>query len=61
MEQLNNRTASVYLRALPLTSARQEETVALEWANVDFRWRKLAIADNVEATRVIVPTPYLAQ
>lgn len=35
--------------------------VALEWANVDFRWRKLTIADNVEATRVILLTPYLAQ
>ena len=60
-EQLNNRTASVYLRALLLTGARREELAALTWANVDFQWRKLTIADKVESTRVIPLTPYLAQ
>ena len=59
--QLNNRTASVYLRALLLTGARREEIAALKWADVDFRWRKLTIADKVDATRVIPLTPYLAQ
>lgn len=61
VEQLNNRTASVYLRALLLTGARREEMAALKWADVDFQWRKLTIADKVEATRVIPLTPYLAQ
>ncbi len=61
VEQLNNRTASVYLRALLLTGARREEIAALRWADVDFQWRKLTIADKVEATRVIPLTPYLAQ
>ena len=61
VEQLNNRTASVYLRALLLTGARREELAALTWANVDFQWRKLTIADKVESTRVIPLTPYLAQ
>ncbi len=61
MEQLNNRTASVYLRALLLTGARREEMAALKWVDVDFQWRKLTIADKVEATRVIPLTPYLAQ
>ena len=61
VEQLNNRTASVYLRALLLTGARREEIAALKWADVDFQWRKLTIADKVEATRVIPLTPYLAQ
>ena len=50
VEQLNNRTASVYLRALLLTGARREEMAALKWADVDFQWRKLTIADKVEAT-----------
>ena len=36
VEQLNNLTASVYLRALLLTGARREEMAALTWANVDF-------------------------
>ena len=61
VEQLNNRTASVYLRALLLTGARREEMAALKWADVDFQWRKLTIADKVESTRVIPLTPYLAQ
>jgi integrase len=61
VEQLNNRTASVYLRALLLTGARREEMAALKWADVDFQWRKLSLADKVDATRVIPMTPYLAQ
>jgi len=61
VEQLSNRTASVYLRALLLTGARREELAALTWANVDFRWRKMTIADKVDATRTIPLTPYLAQ
>ena len=61
VEQLTNRTASVYLRALLLTGARREEVAALKWADVDFQWRKLTIADKVDATRVIPLTPYLAQ
>lgn len=61
VEQLSNRTASVYLRAMLLTGARREELAALTWANVDFQWRKLTIADKVEDTRTIPLTPYLAQ
>ena len=60
VEQLSNRTASAYLRALLLTGARREELAALTWDNVDFQWRKLTIADKVDATRTIPLTPYLA-
>lgn len=61
VEQLGNRTASVYLRALLLTGARREELAGLRWENVDFQWRKLTIADKVDATRTIPLTPYMAQ
>lgn len=61
VEQLGNRTASVYLRALLLTGARREELAALRWEDVDFQWRKLTLADKVEATRTIPLTPYVAQ
>lgn len=61
VEQLSNRTASVYLRALLLTGARREEMAGLKWQDVDFQWRKLTIADKVEDTRTIPLTPYLAQ
>jgi integrase len=61
VDQLSNRTASVYLRAMLLTGARREELAALTWDNVDFQWRKLTIADKVDSTRTIPLTPYLAQ
>lgn len=61
VEQLNNRTASVYLRALLLTGARRQELAALTWVNLDFHWRKLTMADKVESTRTIPLSPYMAQ
>lgn len=61
VEQLSNLTASVYLRALLLTGARREELAALRWCDINFRWRKIEIADKVDATRVIPLTPYLAR
>ncbi|ABE43472.1 integrase family protein [Polaromonas sp. JS666] len=60
VEQLSNRTASVYLRALLLTGARREEVAALKWGDVDFQWRKLTLADKVDATRTIPLSPYMA-
>ncbi len=59
-EQLSNRTAGAYLRALLLTGARREELAGLTWSNLDFQWRKLTIADKVDDTRTIPLTPYLA-
>ncbi len=61
VEELSNRTASVYLRALLLTGARREELAALKWSDIDFRWKRLKIADKVDATRTIPLTPYLGQ
>ena len=58
--KLRNRTAAVYLQALMLTGARREEMATLGWGNVDFRWKKLTIADKVDATRTIPLTPYVA-
>lgn len=61
VDQLINRTASVYLRALLLTGARREEMAGLKWSDINFQWPRLTIADKVDATRVIPLTPYLAQ
>lgn len=58
--KLANRTAAAYLVALVLTGARREELAGLRWDNVDFRWKKLTIADKVEQTRTIPLTPFLA-
>jgi len=59
--QLPNPTASAYLRALLLTGARREELAALKWDDIDFRWRKLTVADKVGQTRTVPMSPYLAQ
>ena len=59
VEQLDNRTASAYLRALLLTGARREEMASLRWKDVDFRWRKITLADKVEDSRTIPLSSYL--
>lgn len=59
-DKLRSRTAAAYLQTLVLTGARREELAGLTWANVDFQWSKLVLADKVEATRVIPLTPYVA-
>jgi len=59
-DKLRSRIAAAYLQTLVLTGARREELAGLTWANVDFQWQKLTIADKVEATRVIPLTPYVA-
>ncbi|MPN30436.1 hypothetical protein SDC9_177907 [bioreactor metagenome] len=33
---------------------------ALKWSSIDWRWRKLTIADKVDATRTIPLGPYMA-
>ena len=58
--QLPNPAASVYLRALLLTGARREEMAGLRWDAVDFRWKKLTIADKVGDTRTVPLTAHLA-
>lgn len=59
---IRNPTIAAYLQTLLLTGARREELAALEWANVDFRWNSLHIADKVEeGGRTIPLTPYVAE
>ena len=60
-KKLGNRTLATYLDALLLTGSRREEMAALKWADVDFRWNRLTLADKVESTRTIPLTLYLAQ
>ena len=61
VDKLGNRTIAIYLKALLITGARREEMAGLRWADVDFRWNRLTLADKVDAIRVIPLTPYLAQ
>lgn len=59
-DKLGNRTIATYLKALLITGSRREEMAGLRWADVDFRWNRLTLADKVDAIRVIPLTPYLA-
>lgn len=60
-DKLGNKTIATYLKVLLLTGARREEVASLKWADVDFRWNRLTLADKVETNRTIPLTPYLAQ
>ena len=60
-DTLGNRTIATYLKALLLTGSRREEMAGLRWADVDFRWNRLTLADKVNDTRIIPLSPYLAQ
>ena len=60
-DTLGNRTIATYLKALLLTGSRREEMAGLRWADVDFRWKRLTLADKVNDTRIIPLSPYLAQ
>jgi integrase len=59
-DKLANPTAAAYLKGLVLTGARREELAGLKWSDVDFRWKKLTIADKVDDNRVIPLSPYMA-
>ena len=60
-DTLGNRTIATYLKALLLTGSRREEMAGLRWADVDFRWNRVTLADKVNNTRIIPLSPYLAQ
>lgn len=60
VRQMENPTIAAYLQILLLTGARREELAALRWVDVDFRWKRLSIADKVEESGRIIPLcPYV--
>lgn len=48
VRKLPNPVQAAYLQALLLTGARREELAGLKWADVDFQWKSLHLADKVE-------------
>jgi integrase len=59
VNKISNPIISVYLQCLLLTGARREEMAALRWADVDFRWKQIKLADKVDPFRIIPLTPYM--
>jgi integrase len=58
--RLRSSVARAYLQALVLTGARREEMAALKWTDIDWRWKKLTVADKVVDRRTIPLTRYLS-
>ncbi|NYT61456.1 integrase family protein [Alcaligenaceae bacterium] len=60
VRKLENPVQVAYLQTVLLTGARREEIAALKWADIDFRWHRMDIADKVDGRRIIPLTPYVA-
>ncbi len=59
VRQIHNPVIAAYLQALLLTGARREELAKLKWADVDFQWNSLKLADKIEDFRMVPLTPYV--
>lgn len=53
---IQNPVISAYLQTVLLTGRRREEILNLQWADVDFDWRTITIADKVQG-RTVLPLP----
>ncbi len=60
VRRIGNPVISAYLQGLLLTGARRRELSALQWSDVDFKWRSMTLRDKTEGTRTIPMPPYLA-
>lgn len=59
---ISNPVIAAYLQCLLLTGARREELAGLRWADINWQWRGLRIADKVEDSGREIPlTPYVAK
>ncbi len=61
VRKLSNPVPAAFLQVALLTGARREELGGMRWADVDFRWCSIVIADKVEGERVIPLTPYVSR
>ena len=58
---LSNPVIGAYLQTLLLTGARPGEVIAMQWEDMNTKWKGITIKDKVEGERVIPLTPYIAQ
>jgi integrase len=59
VQQLQNPAISVCLQMMLLTGARPGEVLALQWSDINTKWKGISIRDKVEGTREIPATPYM--
>lgn len=60
VRKISNPVISAYLQCLLLVGPRREELAQLRWADVDFQWSSMKLADKVEDFRMVPLTPYVA-
>lgn len=61
VRKIQNPVIAAYLQCLLLTGARREELARLKWADVNWQWRGLHLADKIDVAGRAVPlTPYVA-
>ncbi|OQW86146.1 MAG: preprotein translocase [Rhodoferax ferrireducens] len=58
---ITNPVISAYLQTLLLTGARPGEVIAMQWDDLNTKWKGITIRDKVEGERVIPLTPYVSQ
>lgn len=62
VRQQRTPAISAYLQFLLLTGCRPNEARRLKWADVDFKWRSIAMHDKIDEQGRVIPLPaYLAQ
>jgi len=60
VRQIGNPVIAAYLQCLLLVGARREELAALKWADVNFQWSSMKLADKIEGFRMVPLTPFVA-
>ncbi len=58
VQQIQNPVIAAALQVMLLTGARPGEVLALQWTDVNTKWKGLQIRDKVEGEREIPATPY---
>jgi integrase len=59
VQQIQNPVIAAALQVMLLTGARPGEVLALQWTDVNTKWKGINIRDKVEGEREIPATPYL--
>ena len=59
VQQIPNPIIAACLQMMLLTGARPGEVLALQWEDINTRWKGIQIRDKVEGTREIPATPYM--
>ena len=57
---IHNPVVAAYLQTVLLTGARPGEVLAVQWKDLNTKWKGLTIRDKVEGERTIPLTPYVA-